>query len=188
MKRYISLFFVFVLVLSACQKEDPELTLSIGQVSFSAEGGSSSVTVSSNYNWTAAGDPWITISPSSAKKGVCTVNLTVGENTVSSLRKGGVTFSCDGLTRTITVTQAQTLNQRLTITHSLSTFMVPNLSGNGLSAVVDFGEGQKQNYSAGLKWNYQSSGSHRVVIESAGSTSFSMESIAGVSAIDMSGY
>lgn len=188
MKRYISLLFVFIWVLSACQQEDPELSLSTGQISFRAEGGSASVTVSSNMNWTATGDPWITFSPSSGKKGTSTVNLTVGANTGSSVRKGGVTFTCGTITRTVTITQAQALDQRLIISHNLSVFVVPSLVGNGMSAVVDFGEGEKQNYSAGLKWNYQSAGTHRVVIESAAGTSFSMESIAGISAIDMSGF
>lgn len=188
MKRFVSLIFIFLWVLSACQQEDPELSLSTGQASLKAEGGSVSVTVSSNMNWTATGDPWITISPSSGNKGTSTVNMTVGANTGSSIRKGGVTFTCGSLTRSVTITQAQPLNQRLAITHSLSTFVVPTLNGNGLSAVVDFGEGEKQNYAAGLKWNYQSSGTHKVVIESAGSTAFSMESIAGISAIDLSGF
>ena len=188
MKRCLSLIIRFVLVLSSCQQEDPELSLSTGQASLKAEGGSVSVTVSSNMNWTAAGDPWITVNPTSGNKGTSTVNLTVGANTGSSIRKGGVTFTCSGLTRTVTITQAQPLNQRLSVTHSLSTFVVPTLNGDGLSAVVDFGEGEKQNYAAGLKWNYQSSGTHQVVIESAGSTSFSMGSIAGITAIDLSGF
>ena len=188
MKRFIALFFVCVLGLTACQKEDPELTLSTGQVSISAEGGSSSVTVSCNYKWTATADPWITISPASGDKGTSTVTMKIAANTGSSIRKGSVTFNCEGLTRAVTITQAQPLNQRLAITHNLPTFVVPTINGNGLSGKVDFGEGEKQNYAAGLKWNYSSTGTHKVVIELAGGTSFAMESVAGVSAIDMSAF
>ena len=188
MKRYIALFVVCALALCACQHEDPELTLSTGQVTMLAEGGSSTVTVSSNYKWTASADPWITISPSSGEKGTATVSIQVAANTGSSNRKGAVTFVCESLTRSVTVSQAQAFNQRLTITHNLSTFVVPTLNGNGLTGRVDFGEGEKQSYAAGLKWNYSAGGTHKVVIESAGGTSLSMESIDGVSAIDLSAF
>ena len=188
MKRYIAFVFICVLGLTACQKEEPELTLSTGQVSVLAEGGSSSVTVSCNYKWSATADPWISISPASGDKGTTTVSIKVAANTGSSIRKGSVTFNCEGLTRAVTITQAQALNQRLTIKHNLSTFVVPTISGNGLSGRVDFGEGEKQNYAAGLKWSYSSTGAHQVVIELAGGTSFAMESVAGVSAIDMSAF
>jgi len=57
-----------------------------------------------------------------------------------------------------------------------------------MSARVDFGEGEKKEYVPGLKWDYSSAGTHKVVIESAGGTSFTLESIAGVSAIDMSAF
>ena len=188
MKRYISLICIGLLALASCQKEDPELSLSTGQASLPAEGGSVSVTVTTNYKWTATADPWITLSPSSGDKGSTTVTLKVAANTGSSIRKGNATFSCEGLTRAVTVTQAQPLNQRLTITHSNARFVVPTINGNGLSGRVDFGEGEKQNYAVGLKWDYAAAGTHQVVIELAGGTSFAMESVAGVSAIDMSGF
>lgn len=188
MKRYISLLFLCVLTFASCQREDPEMTLSTGQITMLAEGGSASVTVTTNYKWTATADPWITIRPSSGDKGSTTVSVTIAANTGSSIRKGAINFVCQDLTRSVSVTQAQPLNQRLTITHNLSTFVVPTLTGNGLTGRVDFGEGEKQNYAAGLKWNYSAAGTHKVVIESAGGTSFAMESVAGVSAIDMSAF
>lgn len=188
MKRYISLLFLCVLTFASCEKEDPEMTLSTGQISMLAEGGSASVSVTTNYKWTATADPWITIRPSSGDKGSTTISVTIAANTGSSIRKGAINFACQELTRSVSVTQAQPLNQRLTITHNLSTFVVPTLTGNGLTGRVDFGEGEKQNYAAGLKWNYAAAGTHKVVIESAGGTSFAMESVAGISAIDMSAF
>ena len=188
MKRYISLLFVCVLALASCQKEDPEMTLSTVQITMLAEGGSASVSVTTNYKWTATADPWITISPSSGDKGSTTVTVSIAANTGSSIRKGAINFVCQDLTRSVSVSQAQPLNQRLTITHNLSSFVVPTINGNGMTGRVDFGEGEKQNYAAGLKWNYSAAGTHKVVIESAGGTSFAMESVAGVSAIDMSGF
>ena len=188
MKKSIACILLFALVFSACQREDPEMSLSIGQANILAEGGSVSVTVTCNYKWTAQADPWITVSPASGDRGDTAVKLTVDANTGSSIRKGSVTFSCSGLSRAVALTQSQPLNQRLTITHNLNRFTVPLLLGNGLSARVDFGEGSKQDYASGLSWTYSTGGTHKVVIECAGGTSFTLESVAGVSAVDMSAF
>ena len=189
MKRYIPLFFVFLLLFSACEKEEPELNIDKGQENIPAEGGSLTVTVSSNYGWTASSaDPWITVNPTSGQKGTATVSVSVAANSGSMSRRGSVTFTCEGLTRSVSISQAQPLNQKLTIVHSASVFTVPTINGNGMTAKVNFGEGTTQSYVAGAKWTYSSTGSHKVVIESAGGTSFTMETVAGVSEIDMSEF
>ncbi len=79
-------------------------------------------------------------------------------------------------------------NQRLTIVHERSSFQVPSLSGSGVSGRVDFGDGNTQDYRYGLTGTYPSAGQHRVVIECTGATSFSMESVADVSQIDLSAF
>ena len=189
MKRYILLVFSFLLMLAACEREDPELTIDKGQETVAAEGGSLTVTVSSNYGWTASSaDPWITVNPTSGQKGTATVSVSVAANSGSMSRRGSVTFTCEGLTRSVNISQAQPLNQKLTIVHNASVFTVPTINGNGMTGKVDFGEGEKQNYAANLKWTYSGAGSHKVVIELAGGTSFTMESVAGVSEIDLSAF
>ena len=189
MKRSIILIASFLLMLVACEKEEPQLTIDKGQETFSSDGGSVTVALSCNYDWTATvAEPWITVSPSSGKKGSATVSVTVAANTGTSSRRGSVNFACEGLTRSLSITQAQPLNQKLTIVHNASVFTVPTINGNGLTGKVDFGEGAQQNYAAKLKWTYSGTGSHKVVIELAGGTSFSMESVAGVSEIDLSAF
>lgn len=188
MKKYISLFFLSFILLTACEQEDPELSLSLSQATVPPEGGTVSVMVSCNVSWTATGDPWISVGTPSGGKGTTTVQLTVSANTGSSSRKGNVTFTAGTIKRNLVVTQAPPLSQQLTIVHNLKSFTVPAILGTGMSARVDFGEGEKKEYVPGLKWDYTSSGTHKVVIESAGGTSFTLESIAGVSAIDMSAF
>lgn len=188
MKKYISLFFLSIVLLTACEQEDPELSLSVSQATVPPEGGSVSVMVSSNVSWTATADPWISVGTPSGSKGTTTVQVTVSANTGTSSRKGNVSFAAGTLKRNLVVTQAQPLSQKLTIVHNLKSFTVPSILGTGMSARVDFGEGEKKEYVNGLKWDYTSSGTHKVVIELAGGTSFTMESIASVSAIDMSAF
>ena len=79
-------------------------------------------------------------------------------------------------------------NQALTVVHAASVFTVPTFNGNGVSGLIDFGEGAKQTYAPQAKWSYSSAGNHKVVIELSGATSFTMETLAGVSEIDLSGF
>ena len=79
-------------------------------------------------------------------------------------------------------------NQVFTLMHEASVFTVPTFNGNSVSGLIDFGEGAKQNYAPQAKWTYSSAGSHKVVIELAGATSLMMETLAGVSEIDLSGF
>jgi len=189
MKRFFPLLFVFLTALSACEKEDPELNIDKGLENIASEGGSFSVSLTSNYDWTATAiESWITVTPTSGKKGMATVSVTVAANTGTSSRRGSVSFACEGLTRSVNISQAQPFNQKLTIVHNASVFTVPTINGNGMNGRVDFGEGGVKAYSSGLKWTYTGTGNHKVVIESAGGTSLSMKTVAGVSEIDLSAF
>ena len=85
----------------------PTLTVSTPDLSFDAEGGSQSVTVNSNSDWTIASDSdWITVSAGTVGEGESTIDVTVAPNTGYESRTGTVTFtSSDGQTVTVTVTQ-----------------------------------------------------------------------------------
>ena len=188
MKRLI-LLFVFTACFVACEQEDPELTLSSNQESVSADGGSVSVSVTSNYAWSAVpGASWITVSPLSGNPGTTTVVLQVAKNTEHANRIASVTFTCADLKRMFSVAQSQPMFQQLAIVHHAATFTVPFINGVGMNAVVDFGEGEKKSYEKGLTWTYSAAGSHRVVIDCAGAFSMSMENIAGVTEIDLSAF
>jgi hypothetical protein len=71
--------------------------------SFDSNGGSNSVTVTSDSSWTAAsGAGWITINSGSSGSGNGTVNYTVSANSSTSQRTGTITIAG----QTFTVTQA----------------------------------------------------------------------------------
>jgi hypothetical protein len=81
------------------------LTVAPSSLSFSAEGGSQTLTITSNVNWnTSSNASWLTVSPSSgANNGV--VTTTASTNTGAS-RSAVITVTGGGITRTITVIQA----------------------------------------------------------------------------------
>jgi hypothetical protein len=189
MKKHILLLLVFTAFIASCEKEEPELMLSATQASVLAEGETVTVSVTSNYPWSAsAGANWITVSPLSGNPGTTNVTMRVEKNTEHTSRIASVSFTCESVKRSFSVSQSQPLFQQLTIVHKATTFTVPSIIGNGMKALVDFGEGEKKDYENGLTWTYSASGTHRVVIECAGGRSFAMETVAGVSEIDLSSF
>ena len=111
MKRLIALVISLV-CLAACQKA-PELTLSgLSIMEVSADGGSGSITFTTNRDWSASSsDSWIHVSPSSgaASDGQITVSIRCDANTTYNDRSGIVTVRAEDLTQTVTIKQPQNL-------------------------------------------------------------------------------
>ena len=86
------------------------LNLSTDHLSFSLSYGSSSVTISSNVNWTVTENlSWISVSPTSGSN---SSSITVNCSRLSSgSRTGTITVSGGGITKTITVFQGDYLEE-----------------------------------------------------------------------------
>lgn len=109
------------LILSSCSKEEkitePELYLS-GESSpvLEAAGGKVVISLSANKEWSAtSGQSWCRVEPSKGSPGTnCSVTITVDENTAPDERNAQITFRCESITKSITVTQKQ--KDALTVT------------------------------------------------------------------------
>lgn len=171
----------------ACHREDPEVNFNVTSLEMPGEGGSQTVTLTTNYDWTAkTSDPWLQVSPTSGKKGT-TVTLTIKAeaNDKSNLRKGSVTITLKDFSRSIAISQLPNLDQKLRIFHTNASFTVPSMTGSSLAGKVNWGDGVVETYKAGLTHDYASgAGSHTISINTAGAYSFKLESVAGVSEID----
>ena len=86
--------------------DKPEAVLSVDKtsVAFDAEGGSATVSITSNTDWMAVGLDWLTIDPAKGN-GNASVKLTAAENTKTTERNGKITFSYSGKSVEITVNQ-----------------------------------------------------------------------------------
>lgn len=86
----------------------PTLTISTNEVEIDAKGGSGSLQISTNVDWTASCDQsWVNISKTSGTAGnniSVTLSVTTGSSNV--VRYANVTFTAGGLTKTVVVTQA----------------------------------------------------------------------------------
>lgn len=103
---------VLVLSLTACggdKKETPSLQVSPSALTFIDAGGSQTVSVTANLDWSASSsDSWVTVSPATGKSSSTAQQLSVTVSKNSSLdRNATITVkSIDGtLTKTVAVTQ-----------------------------------------------------------------------------------
>lgn len=109
MKKYLFIAIsVFVLAAAASCAPDPSIDLDRSSVSATSDGCSESVNVTTTYDWTASSsESWVKVSPSSGVKGTSQVTIRVDASNVYDPRTATVTFSSEGITKTISVQQAQ---------------------------------------------------------------------------------
>jgi hypothetical protein len=106
-----SFFLITILSCFSCKKDDvePKLSVSTTTLSFSAEGGTHEVTISSNDSWniSSSAPEWLQISQVNGNSGEATIELTAAENTTDAVRTTVVIINSDnGQSRRITVSQA----------------------------------------------------------------------------------
>ena len=94
-------------VSQAGKPEDPTLSISTNSLTFSSEGGESSVNVTSNDSWTVSSNQsWCTVSPDNGS-GNGTIKVKTAEYTQTEKRTATVTVkSSAGLSSVVTVTQS----------------------------------------------------------------------------------
>lgn len=73
-------------------------------ISFEAEGGTYTITITANDKWTMTNPEWITASQTS---GFNTATITLSVPASETERTGDIVIACDGKTKTISVAQAQ---------------------------------------------------------------------------------
>ena len=191
MKKYLTIAFaaVLLLLLPACHHEDPELDLTTAEYTFKAAGGTTSISFTCNYKWTAKSSAsWVRISPDSGAKGPNTITLTIEPNNGTSSRTATVNVTCEDLMRGVRVTQAQPLNQTLSLIFTGKELVIPALIGNGVTGEIDWGDGVKEDYVTNLKHTYGAAGNHTVTIKLAGGSSLEIETVAGMSEIDLTEF
>lgn len=107
MKKYL-IIPLAAMLLAACEKEKeaPVLTIEPVNLEFTAEGGSQTLTVKSNQNWTITTDgaDWYTVSPMEGN-GDGEVTVTIGRYTEAATRSAQLTFRTDGLMKTAAILQ-----------------------------------------------------------------------------------
>ena len=110
MKKFFVLMLAAVALFAACNKDEekkPELSLSLDSVEAPAEGGSYTVEITSNIEWTVTtdGQTWYSLDKTSGENnGV--LSITIDNNGTASAREASVIISGEGMTYYVTISQA----------------------------------------------------------------------------------
>lgn len=114
MKRlFICVLSAVSIILASCEKEEnstPSLTVSTTEINFSDEGGSQSLSISSNTSWTiTGGKAWLTVSPSTGE-GNKVVVLSASENSALAARECTIQVTTDdgSISHTVNIIQSKT--------------------------------------------------------------------------------
>lgn len=112
MKKFVYLLAIVCLGLWSCQKE-PILTLNTpSSISFNDQGGTQSISFTTNRNWTIqSSETWCKVTPSSgtATEASTSISINCDPNTTYDARTCTVTLKAEGLSETITVSQETNL-------------------------------------------------------------------------------
>lgn len=108
--------------LSSCKKDDPDpdmVSVSLPSVNFQESGGTQSVPITSNTNWTVGGNPsWLTVTPMSGS-GNGSIMLTAQANTEESGRNCVLFIQAGSAKDMISVNQGyKVITNKVTITNS----------------------------------------------------------------------
>ena len=107
MKKHIVMGVLAILAVVACQKTPtPELSVSTGTLNFDSQGGSLTVQVNTNQDWTLTGaESWITLDKQQGS-GSATVTVTVPAFTEASARSAQLIVKGGQLQQTVAVVQS----------------------------------------------------------------------------------
>ncbi|MGN1217540.1 MAG: BACON domain-containing protein [Phocaeicola sp.] len=118
----MALFVGLSLTLTACGDPDPdEVSVSMPSVNFDESGGSMSIQVMSNTNWTVSGNPgWLTIAPMQGS-GNGAFSITANANTEKSSRNCVLYINAGSASTMVTVNQSGKVQEtKITITNNSS--------------------------------------------------------------------
>ncbi len=107
MKRLAQLLFVLCIT-AACQKEPFLQLTSPSSISFTDQGGSQSISMTTNRSWTvSSSESWCKVSPSSgeAAETGASITVTCDPNSTYDKRECSIIINAEGLTQTISVSQ-----------------------------------------------------------------------------------
>lgn len=127
-------------VVGITQRYNSSFTVSPATISaIPYSGASYSITITANDAWSATTIPaWCSLSVSAGTSGTSIITLTVSSNS-GSARNDTLVFTCNGLSRSVEVSQAANEEQPHTITITPATASVPSSGGSFTISVVSDG-------------------------------------------------
>ena len=142
--------------------EQFNLTASPETLSFKADGGEATITLSASREWSAFAtnnESWISVSPASGASGSASVKVTVQSNATYDAREGEVTIKAGSERRYVKVTQEGSMKV------SQESFYSPSIGGTFTVEVTASSEWSAESKAAWLKANKLSNKELEIVAE-----------------------
>ena len=156
------------------------------------EGGQLDFTINTNVEFTVSvSADWIRQNPDTRALEEVPLSFTVDANTTPGPREAVITFTSDNVKQTVTVRQKPygLEEQTLGITFTGTSFTVPTLAGAYFAGNdIAWGDGSTEPYANKTSHTYETRGTYTITIRSAGAETVTMQDLAGVEEIDLSGF
>ena len=105
--NFLSAFCFIAVIATSCEKE-PILNVNQSSLSFTDQGGTQTISFSTNKDWTTSvsgGVGWCTVSPASGKSDISSITVTTVANDTYDDRSATITIKVGELSKTISITQ-----------------------------------------------------------------------------------
>lgn len=189
MKRLLIILSAAALLVSCAKEPVGELSISQESVSLDSAGGEIRLNVTSNFNWTGnCGTSDVVMSTKVGEAGTTEVVVTVPGNPAEEERTIEVKFNCAQAKAMLTITQTGSVFSTVIISHSATVFTAPLFEGNGFTGTVLWGDGKSDDISAGVDvpvHEYTKPDAYEVEVKIHDTSSFSLESMEGVTCVNL---
>ena len=177
--------------LTIVQVQKDAIVVAQSEYEMESEGGTLDFSINTNVEFTVSiSADWIRQNPDTRALEEVPLSFVIDANTANEPREAVITFTSDNVEQTVTVRQkAYLADQTLSITFTGTSFTVPTLAGAYFAGNdITWGDGTTEPYKAATTHPYESLNTYTVTIRSQGAETFTMQDIAGVSEIDLSGF
>ena len=192
-KTFAILLATAALLSLSCAKEpEGSISLSLNELKMDAGGGLVSLTVTTNFAWTAnCGTTDVTMSTKKGEAGTTEVQVEIPGNPEEDSREILVKFNCENAKAVLTVSQSGAVFELITITHESGNFCAPVFEGAGFTGKVSWGDGKSDSFtslSESLEHPYDSLGVYTVQVKVHDSDAFTLPSMDGVTEVNLTEF
>ena len=177
--------------LTIVQMQKDAIMVALPEYKVESEGGTLDFTINTNVEFTVSiSADWIRQNPDTRAMEEVPLSFVVDANTEHEPREAVITFTSDNVEQTVTVRQkAYLVEQTLGITFIGTSFTVPTLAGAYFTGNdIAWGDGSTEPYANKTSHTYETRGTYTITIRSAGAETVTMQDLAGVEEIDLSGF
>lgn len=135
---------------------------------------------------------WIKYVEPTTTKGLTTKTLTfnIEPNTSLSQRVGIITVSSGEVKQEVKITQLSSVAEtcKVIIKHNNTVYKAPILAGEGVSAVIEWGDGTQEEYTDQSLHEYATAGEYTVTITISGANQITLPNIVQINEIDLTEF